>query len=68
VLSYTGTITVLVEVVGGVVEAAFEGMFREGQHSGRSSAQPMIGASKIPPLLIGSAVYIGIMHVPTSSA
>ena len=60
--------TVLVEVVGGVVEVTSEDVLRDGQQSGRSSAQPMIGASSIPPPLITSAVYIGIVHVPTSSA
>jgi hypothetical protein len=61
VVSYTGTMTVLVEVVGG------EDVLRDGQQSCRSSAQPMMGASRIPPPLNTSAVYIGIMHVPTSS-
>ena len=51
--------------MGGV--AAFEDVLRDGQQSGRSSAQPMMGASIIPPSLITSAVYIGIVHVPTSS-
>ena len=51
---------VLVEVIGGVV------VLKDGQQSGRSSAQPMMGTSRIPPSLITSAVYIGIVHVPTS--
>jgi hypothetical protein len=55
--------TVLVDVVGGVVDP-----LREGQQSGRLSSQPMMGASTIPPPLMTIAVYIGIVHVPTSSA
>jgi hypothetical protein len=59
---------VLVEVVGGVVEGTLENVLSDGQQSGLLSAQPIMGASKIPPSLITSAVYSGIVHVPMRSA
>lgn len=38
----------------------------DGQHSGRSSEQPIKGTSMKWPSAYRSAVYIGIVHVPTS--
>jgi hypothetical protein len=42
-------------------------LLNEGQHSGLSSEQPIIGTSNRPPNAKGTMVYCGIPHVPTSS-
>jgi hypothetical protein len=44
------------------------GAASEGQHFGRLSSQPIIGAARYEPSESSIAVYIGTVHVPTSNA